>query len=61
VSSRIVFVTWGSFGDLHPYLALARELQRRGHRTAIEAEHGTATACDAIERVLATTAPACRS
>jgi UDP:flavonoid glycosyltransferase YjiC (YdhE family) len=35
VSSRIVFVTWGSFGDLHPYLALARELQRRGHRTAV--------------------------
>jgi len=27
---RIVLATWGSFGDLHPYLALALELQRRG-------------------------------
>ena len=35
MSRRIVFVTWGSFGDLHPYLALARELQRRGYRTAV--------------------------
>src|SRR5512134_1915217 len=34
-SSRILFVTWGSLGDLHPYLALARELQRRGHRAGI--------------------------
>jgi UDP:flavonoid glycosyltransferase YjiC (YdhE family) len=32
---RIVFSTWGSLGDLHPYLALALELQRRGHDTAI--------------------------
>src|SRR6185436_14074948 len=32
---RIVFTTWGSFGDLHPFMALARELQARGHRTAI--------------------------
>lgn len=28
---RIVFTTWGSFGDTHPYMALALELQRRGH------------------------------
>ena len=27
--------TWGSLGDLHPYLALAVELQRRGHRAAV--------------------------
>ncbi|MGE5813679.1 MAG: glycosyltransferase [Acidobacteriota bacterium] len=32
---RIVFVTWGSLGDLHPYMALGLELQRRGHRAAI--------------------------
>jgi UDP:flavonoid glycosyltransferase YjiC (YdhE family) len=32
---RIVFSTWGSLGDLHPYLALARELLRRGHQPAI--------------------------
>jgi UDP:flavonoid glycosyltransferase YjiC (YdhE family) len=28
---RIVFTTWGSFGDTHPYMTLALELQRRGH------------------------------
>ena len=28
---RILISTWGSFGDLHPYLALALELRFRGH------------------------------
>ena len=28
---RIVLNTFGSFGDVHPYLALALELKRRGH------------------------------
>lgn len=32
---RIVFTTWGSLGDLHPYLALGLELQHRGHDVAI--------------------------
>ncbi len=32
---RIVLTTWGSFGDLHPYMALAAELGRRGHRPVI--------------------------
>jgi UDP:flavonoid glycosyltransferase YjiC (YdhE family) len=34
-AGRILFVTWGSLGDLHPYIALGLELQRRGHRVAI--------------------------
>ena len=34
-SARIVFSTWGSLGDLHPYLALAVELARRGHATSV--------------------------
>jgi rhamnosyltransferase subunit B len=34
--SRIVLATLGSLGDLHPYLAIARELTARGH-TAIVA------------------------
>lgn len=29
--ARIVLNTFGSFGDLHPYLAIAIELRRRGH------------------------------
>jgi len=29
--SRIVLTTIGSFGDLHPQMALALELQKRGH------------------------------
>ncbi|MGZ5259626.1 MAG: glycosyltransferase [Burkholderiales bacterium] len=45
---RIVFATFGSLGDLHPYLAIALELRRRGHlplivttdvhRAAVESE-----------------------
>lgn len=33
--AHIVFTTYGSLGDLHPYLAVALELQRRGHRATI--------------------------
>jgi len=32
---RIVLTTFGTLGDLHPYLALALELQSRGHRPVI--------------------------
>jgi UDP:flavonoid glycosyltransferase YjiC (YdhE family) len=32
---RIALVTFGSFGDLHPYLAIARELKRRGHQPIV--------------------------
>src|SRR6185503_8497061 len=32
---RIVLSTFGSFGDIHPYLAIALELQARGHRPVI--------------------------
>jgi MGT family glycosyltransferase len=28
---RIILNTFGSFGDIHPYMAIAMELQRRGH------------------------------
>jgi UDP:flavonoid glycosyltransferase YjiC (YdhE family) len=33
--SRIVFATFGSLGDLHPFIAVARELRRRAHRPLI--------------------------
>src|SRR5262245_46612414 len=32
---RIVLTTFGSLGDLHPYVAIALELQRRGHEAVI--------------------------
>jgi len=32
---RIVFATFGSLGDLHPYVAVARSLAARGHRPLI--------------------------
>lgn len=35
IMPRILIATFGSFGDLHPYLALARELRRRGHSVTI--------------------------
>ena len=33
--ARVVFTTWGSLGDLHPFLALATELRRRGHEAVV--------------------------
>lgn len=32
---RIVLTTFGSFGDIHPYMALALELNSRGHRVLV--------------------------
>lgn len=34
-SRRIVLTTFGSLGDLHPYVAIATELRRRGHDARI--------------------------
>lgn len=34
-SKKIVLTTFGSFGDIHPYMAIARELQARGHDPVI--------------------------
>ena len=35
MSKKILFATFGSLGDLHPYIALALELKRRGHQPVI--------------------------
>src|SRR5215211_1346042 len=37
---RIILNTFGSFGDLHPYVAIALELQRRGHAPVIATMEG---------------------
>jgi UDP:flavonoid glycosyltransferase YjiC (YdhE family) len=34
-SKRIVIATLGSYGDIHPYMAIAMELRARGHRPVI--------------------------
>ena len=34
-SRRVVLSTWGSFGDLHPYIALGLGLRSRGHEPVI--------------------------
>jgi rhamnosyltransferase subunit B len=34
-SKRIVISTFGSFGDIHPYISIAHELKARGHRPMI--------------------------
>ncbi len=34
-SKRIIISTLGSYGDIHPYMAIALELQRRGHHPVI--------------------------
>jgi rhamnosyltransferase subunit B len=33
--ARLLFTTFGSYGDLFPYLAVGTELRRRGHHVAI--------------------------
>ncbi len=33
--AKILLATFGSLGDLHPLLALAIELRRRGHEISI--------------------------
>jgi Glycosyl transferases, related to UDP-glucuronosyltransferase len=35
MAKRIVLTTFGSFGDIHPYMALALELNARGHAAVI--------------------------
>jgi rhamnosyltransferase subunit B len=34
---RIVLTSWGSYGDVYPYVGLAKALNARGHRTLIAA------------------------
>jgi UDP:flavonoid glycosyltransferase YjiC (YdhE family) len=38
--ARIVLTTFGSLGDLHPYLALAQELRARGHQPVLATLEG---------------------
>lgn len=35
MSKYIAIATFGSLGDLYPYMAIARELQKRGHRAVV--------------------------
>lgn len=35
MAKRIVLATWGSLGDLHPYMAVALALRERGHDVTI--------------------------
>lgn len=35
ITRRIVITTWGSFGDLHPYVALALGLKSRGYEAIL--------------------------
>ncbi|HET6980331.1 MAG TPA: nucleotide disphospho-sugar-binding domain-containing protein [Pyrinomonadaceae bacterium] len=35
MSKRIILSTFGSFGDIHPYMTIAMELKRRGHQPVI--------------------------
>jgi UDP:flavonoid glycosyltransferase YjiC (YdhE family) len=39
-SARIILHTYGSFGDLHPVIALARALQQRGHQPVLASSEG---------------------
>lgn len=34
-SKRIILTTFGSYGDIHPYMAIALELKERGHQPVI--------------------------
>ncbi len=35
VSKHIVLASWGSYGDLHPFLAVGLGLKKRGHRVTV--------------------------
>jgi UDP:flavonoid glycosyltransferase YjiC (YdhE family) len=45
---RIVLSTFGSFGDIHPYVAIALELKRRGHRPVMATSAAYAEKTDAL-------------
>lgn len=47
-AQRIVISTFGSFGDLHPYIAIALELKRRGHRPVIATTNNYREKTDAL-------------
>ena len=38
--ARILLATLGSYGDLHPYIAIGIELRRRGHRVTLATSAG---------------------
>jgi rhamnosyltransferase subunit B len=40
MGKRIILNTFGSFGDIHPYMAIALELRRRGHTPVIATMEG---------------------
>jgi UDP:flavonoid glycosyltransferase YjiC (YdhE family) len=45
---RIVISTFGSFGDVHPYVAIALELRRRGHRPVLVTSEAYREKADAL-------------
>src|SRR5688572_18678160 len=45
---KIIISTFGSFGDVHPYVAIALELKRRGHRVVIATSEGYREKTDAL-------------
>ncbi|HKG46982.1 MAG TPA: nucleotide disphospho-sugar-binding domain-containing protein [Pyrinomonadaceae bacterium] len=45
---RIILNTFGSFGDVHPYMAIALELQRRGHVPVIATMEGYREKIEAV-------------
>jgi MGT family glycosyltransferase len=45
---KIVISTIGSFGDVHPYVAIALELKRRGHRPVIATSEAYREKTDAL-------------
>lgn len=47
-NQRIVLSTFGSFGDVHPYVAIALELKARGHRPVIATSEAYREKMDAL-------------
>ncbi len=47
MSRRIVITSWGSYGDVYPYVGLALALAKRGHRPVLAAPEFYR---DAVER-----------
>ena len=56
-SKRIVIATWGSLGDLHPYLAIAVELKSRGHSVLVAANAPYKSKVEALDLEFAALGP----
>jgi rhamnosyltransferase subunit B len=55
--ARVLFTTFGSYGDVHPYLAIGRELRKLGHEAGIATSAGYREKAEAAGLTLVSVRP----